>query len=131
MSVATLAAVVRYAAAALFIVGSAAHVASGQTNQCSLDPLFAWDCSSLVFGLGSLVALALHRRWPALAGVRDLRRRRRSLGGRAPRGLVGVGGRRHAALDPDANVGYRLCPGDTGLGGTDRRLLPKPPPALA
>jgi hypothetical protein len=47
---------------------------SGQTNNAAVILFFA-GLLSLVFGLGSLVALALHRRWPALAGVRDLRRR--------------------------------------------------------
>ena len=46
----------------------------GQTNNAAVI-LFLLGLLFLVFGLGSLVALALHRRWPALAGVRDLRRR--------------------------------------------------------
>ena len=47
---------------------------SGQTNNAALL-LFLMGLLALVFGLGALVALALHRRWPGLAGVRDPRRR--------------------------------------------------------
>lgn len=47
---------------------------TGETNNAALI-LFLFGMLSLVYGLGTLVALALHRRWPALAGVRDLRRR--------------------------------------------------------
>jgi ABC-type branched-subunit amino acid transport system permease subunit len=47
---------------------------SGETNNAALLLLFL-GLLTLVFGLGTLVALALHRRWPALAGVRDVRRR--------------------------------------------------------
>lgn len=47
---------------------------SGQTNNAALL-LFLMGLLALVFGLGALVALALHRRWPSLAGVRDPRRR--------------------------------------------------------
>jgi succinate dehydrogenase hydrophobic anchor subunit len=47
---------------------------SGQTNNAALL-LFMLGMLALVFGLGALVALALHRRWPGLAGVRDPRRR--------------------------------------------------------
>lgn len=47
---------------------------SGETNNAALL-LLSLGLLTLVFGLGSLVALALHRRWPALAGVRDVRRR--------------------------------------------------------
>ena len=47
---------------------------NGDTSNAALLLLFL-GLLTLVFGLGSLVALALHRRWPALAGVRDARRR--------------------------------------------------------
>ena len=47
---------------------------TGQTNNAALL-LFLLGLLALVFGLGALVALALHRRWPSLAGVRDPRRR--------------------------------------------------------
>lgn len=46
----------------------------GQVNSAALI-LFMAGLSALVFGFGSLVALALHRRWPALAGTYDRRRR--------------------------------------------------------
>lgn len=46
----------------------------GSVNMAALI-LFLFGLLSLVFGLGSLVALALHRRWPALAGIRDRRRK--------------------------------------------------------
>jgi hypothetical protein len=46
----------------------------GETNNAALLLLFL-GLLTLVFGLGSLVALALHRRWPSLAGIRDPRRR--------------------------------------------------------
>jgi hypothetical protein len=46
----------------------------GQINLLAVILVFL-GLLSLVFGIGSLVALALHRRWPALAGVRDRRRR--------------------------------------------------------
>lgn len=46
----------------------------GQLNMAALI-LFLFGLLALVFGLGSLVALALHRRWPALAGIRDRRRK--------------------------------------------------------
>ena len=47
---------------------------SGEINNAALL-LLSLGLLTLVFGLGSLVALAVHRRWPALAGVRDVRRR--------------------------------------------------------
>jgi hypothetical protein len=47
---------------------------SGQSNNAAVL-LFLMGIFALVFGLGSLVALAIHRRWPGLAGVRDPRRR--------------------------------------------------------
>ncbi len=46
----------------------------GEVNTAALI-LFLFGLLALVFGLGSLVALALHRRWPALAGLRDRRRK--------------------------------------------------------
>jgi hypothetical protein len=47
---------------------------NGEQNNAAVV-LFFLGLLALVFGLGSLVALAIHRRWPALAGVRDPRRR--------------------------------------------------------
>jgi hypothetical protein len=47
---------------------------NGEQNNAAVV-LFFLGVAALVFGLGSLVALAIHRRWPALAGVRDPRRR--------------------------------------------------------
>lgn len=46
----------------------------GQVNTAALL-LFIVGLLALVFGLGSLVALGLHRRWPALAGIYDRRKR--------------------------------------------------------
>lgn len=46
----------------------------GVVNTAALI-LFVMGMVALVFGLGSLVALALHRRWPGLAGARDRRRK--------------------------------------------------------
>jgi hypothetical protein len=46
----------------------------GQPNTAALI-LFIFGLLMLVFGVGSLVSLALHRRWPMLAGSRDRRRR--------------------------------------------------------
>jgi ABC-type branched-subunit amino acid transport system permease subunit len=74
MSVATLAAV--SGSLLLFYVLAAVSpwLPDGQINNAGLL-LFLLGLLALVFGLGSLVALALHRRWPGLAGVRDPRRR--------------------------------------------------------
>lgn len=47
---------------------------TGELNSAALI-LFLAALLALIFGLGCLVALALHRRWPGLAGVRDARRR--------------------------------------------------------
>ena len=49
-------------------------LSDGSANTAALI-LFLFGLLLLVFGVGSLVSLALHRRWPALAGVRDRRRR--------------------------------------------------------
>jgi hypothetical protein len=46
----------------------------GEINSAALI-LFLTALLALIFGLGCLVALALHRRWPGLAGIRDPRRR--------------------------------------------------------
>jgi hypothetical protein len=74
MSVATLAAVVGVALLLYLLWAVPPTLPSGQTNNAALL-LFLLGLLALVFGLGSLVALALHRRWPGLAGVRDPRRR--------------------------------------------------------
>lgn len=47
--------------------------ADGQTNMAALV-LFILGLLLLVFGFGGLVALALHGRWPVLAGVRSGRK---------------------------------------------------------
>ena|SRR5690606_14361083 len=47
---------------------------TGEPNLAALV-LFLLGLLLLVFGFGGLVALALHGRWPNLAGVRDRRRR--------------------------------------------------------
>jgi hypothetical protein len=47
---------------------------TGHPNQAALL-LFLFGLLSLVFGFSGLVALALHGRWPGLAGVRDRRKR--------------------------------------------------------
>lgn len=58
-----------------FIVGSVPPTyPDGAPNQAALL-LFLLGLLLLVFGFGGLVALALHGRWPALAGVRDRRRK--------------------------------------------------------
>ena len=74
MSIASVAAVV--GALLLFYVLAAVSpwLDNGQMNNAGVL-LFFLGLLALVFGLGSLVALALHRRWPGLAGVRDPRRR--------------------------------------------------------
>jgi hypothetical protein len=74
MSIAAIAAVV--GALLLFYVLAAVSpwLDNGQMNNAGVL-LFFLGLLALVFGLGSLLALALHRRWPALAGVRDPRRR--------------------------------------------------------
>lgn len=46
----------------------------GEVNTAALI-LFLVGLLALIFGVGTLVALALHRRWPGLAGIRDKRRR--------------------------------------------------------
>jgi hypothetical protein len=74
MSVATLAAAVGVALLLYLLWSVPPTLPSGQTNNAALL-LFLLGLLALVFGLGSLVALALHRRWPGLAGVRDPRRR--------------------------------------------------------
>jgi hypothetical protein len=83
MSVATLAAVVGVVLLGYLlwavpptvpVSGSSAGSSAAQTNNAALL-LFMLGMFALVFGLGALVALALHRRWPGLAGVRDPRRR--------------------------------------------------------
>lgn len=74
MSIASVAAIV--GALLLFYVLAAVSpwLENGQMNNAGVL-LFFLGLLALVFGLGSLLALALHRRWPALAGVRDPRRR--------------------------------------------------------
>lgn len=74
MSVATVTAIV--GALLLFYVLAAVPpwLPNGNMNNAGLV-LFFLGLLALVFGLGALVALALHRRWPGLAGVRDARRR--------------------------------------------------------
>lgn len=47
---------------------------SGESNPAALL-LFLLGLLLLVFGFGGLVALALHGRWPNLAGIRDRRKR--------------------------------------------------------
>ncbi|RIK38488.1 MAG: hypothetical protein DCC57_20865 [Chloroflexi bacterium] len=47
---------------------------SGEPNPAALL-LFLLGLLLLVFGFGGLVALALHGRWPNLAGIRDRRKR--------------------------------------------------------
>jgi hypothetical protein len=47
---------------------------TGEINRAALI-LFLGGLLALIYGVGCLVALALHRRWPPLAGVRDARRR--------------------------------------------------------
>jgi succinate dehydrogenase hydrophobic anchor subunit len=74
MSVATLAAVTGVALLVYLLWAVPPTLPSGQTNNAALL-LFLLGMLALVFGLGALVALALHRRWPGLAGVRDPRRR--------------------------------------------------------
>lgn len=74
MSIAALAAVVGMLLLFYVLWAVPPWLPSGQTNNAAVI-LFLLGLLALVFGLGSLVALALHRRWPALAGVRDARRR--------------------------------------------------------
>lgn len=74
MSLAALAAVVGVALLIYLLWAVSPTLPSGQTNNAALL-LFLMGIFALVFGLGALVALALHRRWPGLAGVRDPRRR--------------------------------------------------------
>lgn len=74
MSVATVAAVTGVALLVYLLWAVPPTLPSGQTNNAALL-LFMLGMVALVFGLGALVALALHRRWPGLAGVRDPRRR--------------------------------------------------------
>ena len=71
---ATVAAVVGALLLIYVLVAAPPWLPSGEVNNASLL-LFFLGVLSLVFGLGALVALALHRRWPGLAGVRDPRRR--------------------------------------------------------
>jgi hypothetical protein len=47
---------------------------SGEPNPAALL-LFLLGLLLLVFGFGGLVALALHGRWPTLAGIHDRRKR--------------------------------------------------------
>jgi hypothetical protein len=74
MTIAALAAVVGLLLLLYVLWAVPPWLPSGQTNNAAII-LFLFGLLALVFGLGSLVALALHRRWPALAGVRDSRRR--------------------------------------------------------
>lgn len=74
MSVATVAAVVGLLLLLYLLWAVPPTLPNGQTNNAALL-LFFLGLFALVFGLVSLVALALHRRWPMLAGVRDPRRR--------------------------------------------------------
>lgn len=74
MSLATLAAAVGILLLLYLLWAVPPLLDDGRTNNAALA-LFILGLLALVFGLSSLVALALHRRWPALAGVRDRRRR--------------------------------------------------------
>jgi hypothetical protein len=74
MSMAALAAAVGMALLAYLLWAVPPTLPDGQVNNAALL-LFLLGLLALVFGLGSLAALALHRRWPGLAGVRDPRRR--------------------------------------------------------
>jgi hypothetical protein len=74
MSVATLAATIGVVLLLYLLWAVPPTLPGGQTNNAALL-LFFLGLLALVFGLGSLVALAVHRRWPGLAGVRDPRRR--------------------------------------------------------
>jgi hypothetical protein len=74
MSMATVAAVAGMILLVYLLWAVPPILPDNQWNNAALL-LFFLGMLALVFGLGSLVALALHRRWPALAGVRDPRRR--------------------------------------------------------
>lgn len=74
MSVATIAAIAGMALLGYILWAVPPTHPSGQINNAAVL-LFLLGMLASVFGLGTLVALALHRRWPALAGVRDPRRR--------------------------------------------------------
>ena len=74
MSVATLTALAGTALLIYLLWAVPPTLPNGEINNAALV-LFLLGMLALVFGLGSLVALALHRRWPHLAGVRDSRRK--------------------------------------------------------
>jgi ABC-type branched-subunit amino acid transport system permease subunit len=74
MTVATIAAVAGVALLIYLLWAVPPVLPNQQPNNAALL-LFLLGMLALVFGLGALVALALHRRWPGLAGVRDARRR--------------------------------------------------------
>ena len=74
MGTATIAAIVGALLLAYLLWAVPPTFTDGQINSAALI-LFLTGLLALVFGFGSLVALAVHRRWPALAGVRDKRRR--------------------------------------------------------
>ena len=74
MSVATLTAVVGALLLIYVLAAVPPWLPNGKMNNAGLL-LFFLGLLALVFGVGALVALALHRRWPGLAGVRDARRR--------------------------------------------------------
>jgi ABC-type branched-subunit amino acid transport system permease subunit len=74
MSISTIAAVVGALLLVYVLAALPPWLPNGDMNNAALI-LFFLGLLALVFGLGSLVALALHRRWPNLAGVRDPRRR--------------------------------------------------------
>lgn len=74
MSMSTIAAVVGALLLVYVLAALPPWLPNGEMNNAALI-LFFLGLLALVFGLGALVALALHRRWPNLAGVRDPRRR--------------------------------------------------------
>jgi len=74
MSIASVAAVVGALLLCYVLAAVSPWLDNGQMNNAGVL-LFFLGILALVFGLGSLLALALHRRWPGLAGVRDPRRR--------------------------------------------------------